>query len=288
MRQDHLQPAFQAPAGGCDAHFHVFGDPARFPARDPKLRYPLPNAPLESYMETAERLGLERFVIVQPSAYGRDNSCLEDALRQLGTLRARGIVDVAEDVADAELARLHALGVRGVRINVSPVHPYEEGLAERMLDRIDRMEARCKNIGWHLDFLLPGWLTETLLDRMQRLKVDFTLAHMGMFLAAQGPDQPGFVKLLDMLRHGSGRCWVKLTAVYRMSKTNGFTDAPPMVHALLDVAPDRLIWGSDDPHASFADLVGSIELFNLLGTWVPDEALRHKILVDNPAKLFDF
>ncbi|MGE0802742.1 MAG: amidohydrolase [Lautropia sp.] len=288
MKQDHLQPSFRAPAGACDCHFHVFGAHDRYPARDPKLRYPLPYAPLESYLETARRLGLERFVVVQPSAYLRDNSCLEETLRELGTLRARGIVDIGEDVADAELARLHALGVRGVRINVSPVHPFEEGLADRLLGRIDRMEARCKEIGWQLDFLLPGWLTEALLDRMARLEVDFTMAHMGMFLAARGPQQPGFVRLLDLLRHGSGHAHVKLTGVYRMSKTEGFTDARPMVHALLEAAPDRLLWGSDDPHASFADKVGSVELFNLLGDWVPDESLRRRILAENPARLFGF
>ncbi len=284
---ENIDPIFRAPANACDAHFHVFGAEEKYPYRDPKLRYKPPFAPLEKYMAKAKKIGLERFVIVQPSAYGRDNSCMLDAMKVLGE-RSRGIVDVDENVNDAELERLNGIGVRGIRVNVSPVHPFEEGLIERMLPRIDRLEARCREIGWQLDFLGPGWLTHALLDRLSKLQVDFTLAHMGMFLAKDGPDQPGFQRLLDLLRHGDGRCWIKLTAVYRMSQAPGYADVPPMLRALIDAAPDRLIWGSDDPHASFSDKAGSIELYNLLCTWVPDDAMRHRILVDNPAQLYGF
>lgn len=280
-------PAFRAPALSCDAHFHVFGDPARYPARDPKLRYKPPFAPLEDYMALAAQLGFERFVFVQPSAYLRDNSCMLDAMRAVGA-SCRGIVDIDEDVPDAELERLHALGVRGVRINVSPVHPPEDGLAERLVPRVRRFEERFAKIGWQLDFLLPGWLTAELMPVLRTLKVDFTLAHMGMFLARDGAGQVGFAKLLDLLKNGEGRCWVKLTGVYRMSQAAGFADAAPMARALIAAAPDRIIWGSDYPHLSFADKVGSVELFNLLAAWAPDEAARRRILVENPARLFGF
>jgi len=288
MRQDNLLPTFRAPAGACDAHFHIFGYPTVYPYQDPKLRYKPPYAPLSEYMKTANRLGFERFVVVQPSAYGRDNSCLVDAMKELGVSKCRAIVDVDDDVSDTELEKLNALGARGVRINVSPIHPYEDGLADRLLKRIGRMEARCAEIGWQLDFLLPGWLTEHLIERMSKLKVNFTLAHMGMLLAKDGPNQPGLNRLIDLLVNGNGHCWIKLTAVYRMSKVPGYTDAEPIVHRLMDAALNRLIWGSDDPHASFADQVGSVELFNLLGEWAPDEASRKAILLDNPVKLYGF
>jgi predicted TIM-barrel fold metal-dependent hydrolase len=280
-------PAFRAPALACDAHFHVFGPAERYPARDPKLRYKPPLAPLAEYLGLARRLGLERFVFVQPSAYGRDNACMLDAMREMGQ-RCRGIVDVDEDAPDAELARLHALGVRGVRINVSPVHPPERGLADRLLPRVKRLESRLAEIGWQLDFLLPGWLAAELMPVLRGLKVSFTLAHMGMFLARDGVAQPGFRELLRLLTEGERRCWVKLTGVYRMSQAHGFSDAAPLARALIAAAPDRVIWGSDYPHLSFADRVGSVELFNLLGAWAPDEATRRAILVDNPAKLFGF
>jgi predicted TIM-barrel fold metal-dependent hydrolase len=284
---EEAKPAFRAPPLACDAHFHVFGPAERYPARDPKLRYKPPLAPLEDYMTLAKQLGFERFVFVQPSAYGRDNACMLDAMREVGA-RCRGIVDIDENAPDAEFTRLNAIGVRGVRVNVSPVHPPEPGLAQRLLPRIERLESRCAEIGWQIDFLLPGWLSAELLPVFSKLKVNFTLAHMGMFLARDGASQPGFQKLLELLRHGEGRCWVKLTGVYRMSQAPGFADATPMARALIEAAPDRVIWGSDYPHLSFADKVGSVELFNILGRWAPDDATRRKILVENPEKLFGF
>ena len=283
-------PAFATPPLSCDAHFHVFGPADRYPCGT-DLRYQPPYAPLEEYLVLARKLGVQRYVFVQPSAYGRDNACLLDAMREMNARHGpvcRGVVDVDDAVTDAELARLHAIGVRGVRINVSPVKPPEAGFAARLRPRVERLDARLAAIGWQLDFLLPGWLTSEMMGTLQRLRVNFTLAHMGMFLAKDGPAQPGFVQLLDLLRHGAGRCWVKLTGVYRMSATSGFADAAPMARALVAAAPDRLIWGSDYPHLSFADRVGSVELFNLLAQWAPDEADRRRILVANPEHLFGF
>ncbi len=271
--------------GACDAHFHVFGPIEKYPARDPNLRYKMPYAPLEDYLAHARPMGFERFVFVQPSAYARDNSCMLDAMRQLpGT---RGIVDVDEDAPDAELQTMHKLGVRGVRLNVSPVHPPEAGLAQKLLPRIEKLDERLSKLGWHIDFLLPGWLTDELLGKISTLKADCSLAHMGMFLAKDGPQQPGFLRLLDVLRKNR-KIWVKLTGVYRMSKTPGFTDAAPMARALIETAPDRLIWGSDWPHLSFAEANSNESLFATLKGWARDDATLRRILVENPAKLFGF
>ena len=123
---------------------------------------------------------------------------------------------------------------------------------------------------------------------MKKMKCDFSIAHMGMYLAKDGVQQPGFQALLDMLRHGDGRCWVKFTGTYRMAIAPEFTGARAMAQAIIDAAANRIIWGSDYPHLSFADKVGSVELFNLLGQWAPDEATRRLILTDNPQKLFGF
>ncbi len=284
---DEGEPDFRAPPLGCDAHFHVFGPAARYPYGS-DLRYAPPLAPLADYLALSHKLGIERYVFVQPSAYGRDNRAMLDAMQEVDPTRRRGIVDIDENVPDAELARLHALGVRGVRINVSPVKQHEAGFAKTMLARIERFDERFAEIGWQLDFLTPGWLTRELMPTMKKLKVDFTIAHMGMHLAKDGPAQRGFQQLLDLLKHGDGRCYVKLTGVYRMSTAPGFADAGGMARALIEAAPERIIWGSDYPHLSFADKVGAVELFNLLGAWAPDEATRRKILVDNPQRLFGF
>ena len=287
MKPESVEPAFSAPPLACDAHFHVFGPTDRYPARDPQLRYPIPVAPLQEYLKLARRIGIERFVFVQPSAYLRDNACMLDAMRETGA-RCRGIVDVDENAPDAELARLHAIGVRGVRINVSPIHPPTAGLAQSLLPRVRRLEARCAELGWHLDFLLPGWLTAELMPELAKLTLSYSLCHMGMFLAKDGPRQPGFLQLLDLLKQGPGHCWIKLTGTYRLSQAPGFADVLPMARAVVEAAPDRVIWGSDYPHLSFADRVGSIELYNLLVQWVPDPAMRRCILADNPSKLFGF
>jgi len=289
MSEQQEHPEFKAPPGACDAHFHVFGPADRYPhgtVGGEKLRYPPPLAPLEAYLELARRLGLERFVFVQPSAYGRDNRCMLDAMRAVPG--SRGIVDVDEDAPDAELDRLRAAGVRGVRINTSPVKPLEAGYAASLIPRIQRLEARCFEIGWTLDLLGPGWLTTELMPTLGRLRVDFTLAHMGMYLGRDGVRQPGFQQLLELLRHGARRCWIKLTGAYRMASPPDFRDAAPLAQALLEAAPDRLIWGSDYPHLSFADRVSSTALFNLLGRWAPDEADRRRILVENPERLYQF
>jgi 2-pyrone-4,6-dicarboxylate lactonase len=284
--RDEGEPDIKAPPGSCDAHFHVFGPADRYPY-GADIRYKPPLAPLEDYLELARHLGMERYVFVQPSAYGRNNDCMLDALKSVGA-QARGIVDIDENAPDAELARLNRLGVRGVRVNVNPIKPPEPGFSKTMLARVERLSARCAEIGWMLDFLTPGWLTQELIPTFRELKVQFTVAHMGMFLARDGVKQPGFQQLLDLLRNANRRCWVKFTGTYRMSVTKGFTDVDPMARALIETAPDRLIWGSDYPHLSFADKVGSVELFNLLGRWAPDEATRRRILVDNPQQLFGF
>jgi predicted TIM-barrel fold metal-dependent hydrolase len=285
---DEGTPAFTAPPHSCDCHFHVFGPAARYPHRDPNLRYAPPLAPLADYLALSRRLGFERYVFVQPSAYGRDNACMLDAMREVGTKLCRGIVDIEENAPDAEFEHLHAAGIRGVRINVSPVAPLNPGFSETMMPRIERLHARCCELGWQLDFLTPGWLTSELMPVMKTLKCDFTIAHMGMYLAKDGVEQAGFQQLLDLLRHGDGRCWIKLTGVYRMSVAPGFADAAAHARALIDAAPERIIWGSDYPHLSFADKVGSVDLFNLLGTWAPSAAARRQILVDNPQHLFKF
>src|SRR2546429_4540692 len=152
------RPDFKSPALGCDTHFHVFGPDGRYPYNQADLRYAPPVAPLEDFLALAKKLGIERFVFVQPSAYGRDNRCMLEAMREVGTQNCRGIADIEENAPDAELERLHGAGVRGVRINVPPVKPHEAGFAATLLPRIDRLRGRCAAIGRQVGFLAPGWL----------------------------------------------------------------------------------------------------------------------------------
>ena len=270
----------------CDTHFHVFGPEASYPYSS-DLRYSPPSAPLEDYLEHARELGIERYVFVQPSAYGRDNRCMLDAMRVAGPARCRGIVDIEEDTPPAELERLNAAGVRGVRINVNPIKPPEPGFSKSMLPRITRMDARCAELGWMLDFLTPGWLTRELIPVFRDLEARFSIAHLGMFPAMAGPQQPGFMEFVSLVRRCE-RCWVKLTGAYRISLEPGFADTVPLARALIAAAPERVIWGSDYPHLSFAERVDSRQLFALLEAWAPDARVRDRILVENPQRCFGF
>lgn len=281
-------PAFAAPANACDAHFHVFGPPGKY-AYGSDIRYKPPHEPLEAYLKVANRLGFARYVFVQPSAYGSNNDCMLDAMRALDPAVRRGIIDLDERrTNDKELAKFKALGVRGIRVNVSPVRKPEAGLADSMKPRIVRLAKLCREIGWHLDFLTPGWLVSELMPTLRELPIEFTVAHMGLFPAKDGPQQAGFQGFLKLAGDGSKRCWVKLTGIYRFSTAPDFADVKPVAQALMAAVPDQLIWGSDFPHLSFHDRVGTIQLYNLLGEWAPDAAMRKRILADNPARLFGF
>jgi 2-pyrone-4,6-dicarboxylate lactonase len=281
-------PAFAAPPNACDAHFHVFGLAEKYPyATD--IRYKPPYEPVERYLRLAQRLGFVRYVFVQPSAYGFDYSCMVDAMRRLDPTIRRGIIDLDETkTGDKELADLDAIGVRGIRVNISPIRKPEAGLAASMQPRIWRLAKICAELGWHLDFLTPGWLVSELMPTLYDLPVEFSVAHMGLFPAKDGRRQPAFQSFLDLVGDGSRRCWVKLTGIYRFSGMADFSDVKPMAQALIERAPDQLIWGSDFPHLSFHDRVGTIQLYNLLSEWAPDLAMRRRILADNPARLFGF
>jgi len=270
----------------CDSHFHVFGPQSAYPV-GPDLRYEPPVAAWDEYLAHIKPLGITRYVFVQPSAYARDNSCMLDAMRALDPAVRRGIVDIDEAAPDALLAELDAAGVRGVRINVSPIKPAAPGFSATMLPRIARLAARCKELGWHLDFLLPGWLTTELLPTLRDLPVDFTLAHMGMHQAKDGPATPGFQGLLDLLRHGRGHAWIKLTGAYRISQRPDYADIAPMARALYEAAPGRLLYGSDYPHLSFQQH-DTVRLFGLLAEWFPDQRNIECVLVNNPAQLYGF
>lgn len=283
-----VDPAFAAPPRACDAHFHVFGPAEKYP-HGTNIRYKPPYEPLEAYLKLARRLGFVRYVFVQPSAYGSDNSCMLDAMRELDASVRRGIVDLDDSKTnDKELAAFKSLGVRGIRVNISPVRKPEAGLASSMKPRIARLARMCNEIGWHLDFLTPGWLVSELMPTLHELPIAFSVAHMGLFPAKDGPGQRGFQDFLKLVGDGSHRCWVKLTGIYRFSTAPGFADVKPIVQALMQTAPDQLIWGSDFPHLSFHGKVGTIQLYNMLGEWAPDAAMRQRILVDNPARLYGF
>lgn len=272
------------PKNACDSHFHIFEAPERY-AYDAAVRYPPPLAPLDDYLKLAKRDGIERMVFVQPSAYGTDNSCMLDGMKRVGA-RARGVIALDPAVGASALHGLDGRGVRGVRVNVSPYQAYDPALVAQVAAEAEQTARRIAGLGWHLDFLAPGWLITELLPALRSLPVEFSVAHMGLFKAADGVGQPGFRAFLELLREG--RAWAKLTGLYRLSEDPDFEDVGPIARAVIAANPDRVLWGSDWPHISFPERVSNAQLLEYLREWSDDDATFRKILVDNPARLFGF
>jgi 2-pyrone-4,6-dicarboxylate lactonase len=273
-------PAFRVPAGACDSHVHVFGPESRYP-RVARPHYTLPDGNLPQLQRMAQALKLQRFVIVQPSYYGTDNSCMFDALDAAGT-RARGVAMVNERISDAELEAMHVRGVRALRLDLF----LRSGLpTSELIAYIERSVRRTRALGWHVQFYTPGWVIRDLLPFLAGLDADFVVDHMGYMLESDGLTRPDFDRLLKVIALGRG--WVKLSAPYRLAKDGNFARLQPLVAAVMAAAPTRVIWGSDWPHIPDGDR-DTGELLNLLATWVPDTAALARVLVDNPARLFGF
>ena len=276
---DPGKPRLQVPPGSCDCHAHIFGPQDQYPYT-PNRSYTPPESSTDAYLRMLGALGFERAVIVQPSVYGVDNSCTRDAIVASGGMW-RGVAVVEPCITDSRLSELHAAGFRGVRINLL----FKGGLQMEALEQIARA---VQPLGWHVQLLLDGRDLLELADRLRRLPVDFVIDHMGHMPASLGVGHPGFQTLLELLR--GGRCWVKLSGAYRISsKPQPYDDVIPIARALVETAPDQLVFGTDWPHPSISvPMPQDASLLDLLPLWAPDESTRQKILVDNPARLYDF
>ena len=272
------------PAHACDTHAHVCGPIAEYAYSERRVYTP-PDALLPAYRHMLETLGVERAVLVQPSVYGTDNTVMLRAMAALGPQRCRGVAVVDDDVTDSELERLHAAGIRGVRVNVVDV---AEGKGVIPMSSLARLARRVKRFGWHVEFLMHADEFPDLDRQFADFPVDIVLGHLGYMKTEKGVDQRGFQSMLRLMRRG--KCWVKLTGPYRISaRPLPHTDTFPFARALLDAAPERVVWGTDWPHVMVkGPMPNDGDLADLLTSWVPDERLRQKVLVDNPARLYGF
>jgi predicted TIM-barrel fold metal-dependent hydrolase len=273
-------PRLRAPAGTTDTHFHILGPAAKY-AYVAERDYTPPDALAADAARLFQILGVERAVLVQPSVFGEDNSCMIDAAAEL-PIPSRLIVAARADTPDSQLRRLHEAGARGVRFILA--HPGGVPLVE-----LEPLTERVKDMGWHCQFLLrPAHIVE-LERRFASLQVDYVVDHIGLIRPSDGgAAQPAFQALLRMME--SGRCWVKLTGGYRISsEAPPYHDVAPLAAALVERFPDRLLWGSDWPHVMVKGAMpNTTELLDLLLDWVPNENCRQQILVDNPKRLFQF
>jgi predicted TIM-barrel fold metal-dependent hydrolase len=271
------------PRNACDTHAHICGPIAKYAYSDRRVYTP-PDALLPAYRRMLDTLGVERMVLVQPSVYGSDNTVMLEAMRELGAV-ARGVAVVDDDVSDAELERLDAAGVRGVRVNVVDV---AEGKGAIDMAPLAALANRIKRYGWHVEFLMHADEFPELDRTFADFPVDIVLGHLGYMKTDKGLNDPGFQSLLRHMK--AGKAWVKLTGPYRISTTAlPHADTVPLAHALLEAASDRVIWGTDWPHVMVkAAMPNDGDLADLLLEWVPDGGIRQRVLVDNPAKLYGF
>lgn len=277
---DTRTPSFRAPAGACDAHCHVFGPASRFPYAADRSYTP-PDAPREALAAMHAKLGLERAVIVHASCHGTDNSATLDALQWAGG-RWRAVAVIDDQFSETELARMHEIGVRGARFN------FVQHLGGRPEPRVfDRVVAQLVELGWHLVLHLDAKDIEELAPMCRALKVPFIIDHMGRVMAAQGVAQPAFQALLGLMQLDTA--WVKVCGSERVSTAGPpFTDAVPFARALVEAAPNRVLWGTDWPHPNVKWMPNDGDLTDLIPLIAPTEALQQALLVDNPQRLYGF
>jgi predicted TIM-barrel fold metal-dependent hydrolase len=275
------RPKLKAPANAADCHMHIY-DPARFPM-PPSPRVAPENAALTQYRQLQQRIGTPRVVIVTPRNYATENEATVTAIREFGR-NARGVAVLHPSVTDAELKRLDSAGVRGIRFSLG-----DPTSAVVTPDMIEPLAKRIAPLGWHIQFNMGGEQIVALSDLLRRLPVPMVFDHLGNPPLPAGTTHPShqFIRRLLDEEHG----WVKLSGAYLNSKIGPpYPEATSIAQAFVTAAPQRLVWGSDWPHPTSPGprKPDDAMLFDLLLDWAPDEQTRHRILVENPERLYGF
>lgn len=278
------KPQIKLPPGATDCHAHICGPASRYEYDDGRIYTP-PDCLLTDYRKMLDTIGVERAVLVQPSVYGTDNSAMVDAMKTAPS-RLRGVAVVAGDVGETDLRRLHEAGVRGVRVNIVDVKDRKPGTLP--LAQLEALAAKVKHFGWHMEFLMHVDEFPDLDRMLGDFPVPTVYGHLGYMKTDRGTRDPGFQALLRLMQ--AGRAWAKLTGPYRISSQPlPHPDTNDYAHALIAAAPSQVVWGSDWPHVMVkTPMPNDGDLADMLTAWVPDEALRKGVLVDNPARLYGF
>jgi predicted TIM-barrel fold metal-dependent hydrolase len=286
---------FDVPAGACDCHTHIHGDPAKFPFFAGRVYTPEPASP-EEMSALHKALHLERVVIVTPSVYGTDNSATLFGIKTRGAT-ARGVAVIDEKTPDSDLDAMNRAGMRGIRLNLATGGVNDPNVARaRFQTAIERMKAR----NLHVQLFTSLAMISAIKDLVAASPVPAVFDHFGGARAELGVEQPGFSDLLELVK--SGKAYVKISGAYRASKlAPDYPDAAPLARALIAANSDRIIWGTDWPHPDSSTVPGRKptdvaplfqiddgRLLNQLPVWAPDAAVRKTILVDNPARLYRF
>ena len=219
---------------------------------------------------------------MQPSTYGTDNRCHLDALAAFGP-SARMVAVVNDGVSTEELKRMHALGVRGIRFNLAQAGATTPEMMEPLSKRIN-------DLGWHIQINAAAAKIMEVMPILERVPSPIVFDHLAHIPQPDGVNHPLFAKVRRLM--DKGRTWVKLSGAYADTKVGAptYADSSAVARAYAKAMPERCVWGSDWPHPTEQQkqLPDDAVLFDLLTDWVPDEKTRHRILVENPATLYDF
>lgn len=277
-------PRHALPPLACDAHCHVFGPYERFPLQHPSS-YAAPDAPAGRYLRMLDTLGAARGVLVQPAPYGTEPAALLDALAQGGD-RLRGIAVADPSVSDAQLQALSEGGVRGLRFveardPAGNLFPGSVGF-----DQVAALAPRMKRHGLHAQLWAPCDTYLRHLSELAKLDLPLVIDHLGSLAPARGAEDPVFQLLRGLL--AEGRLWMKLT-VCRVGAAPGYENARFIHDAFVAANPDQVLWGSDWPFVRMgAQAPAADALVDLAYEWLGSDALRRKVWVENPARLYGF
>jgi 2-pyrone-4,6-dicarboxylate lactonase len=277
------RPSFDIPENACDAHCHVFSRRTAHTLQANRAYTP-PEAPPAALRALHNALGIRRAVIVQASAHGRDNTNILAAVAT-DPANYRAVAAVTDETSDAELRRLHDGGVRAIRVNLVD----RGGMPFTSVDAIFGMADRIHDMDWHVELLIHVEEHPDYRRLVTGLGVPVSVGHIGYTRVDRGLDHPGYQEFLAMLRDGFG--WVKLSGLFRISSEPAlpYSDTAHFARAVIEAAPDRIVWGSDWPHVmQRGPMPDDGKLLDLLADWVPEAAERRRILVDNPARLYGF
>jgi predicted TIM-barrel fold metal-dependent hydrolase len=286
---------FDVPAGACDCHTHIHPDPVKFPFFAGRVYTPELASP-EEMAALHKALRIERVVIVTPSIYGPDNSATLFGMKARG-VTARGVAVIDDKTPEADLDAMNKAGIRGIRLNLAT-----GGVSDPKVGR-PRFQAaveRVKDRNWHVQLFTSLAMISAIKDLVAASPVPVVFDHFGGAQGELGVEQPGFADLLELVR--SGKAYVKISGAYRSSKlAPDYPDAAPLARALIAANSDRIVWGTDWPHPDSSTRpdrkptevtplyqIDDGRLLNQLPVWAPDAAIRNKILVDNPARLYGF
>jgi predicted TIM-barrel fold metal-dependent hydrolase len=268
----------RVPANAADCHHHIYD--ARYPA-DPKAALRPQDALVEDYRALQRRIGTTRHVIVQPSTYGTDNRCTLDALAAFGP-EARAVAVVNDGVSEAELRRMDTLGVRGIRFNLAQA-------GATTAEMIEPLSRRVNELGWHIQINATAPIITSIMDILDRVPSPIVFDHLAHVPEPAGINDPLFARVRGLI--DKGKTWIKLSGAYQDTKVGSptYADSNAVARAYVKAAPERMVWGSDWPHPSEQQVKpNDALLFDLLADWAPDEAARHRILVQNAEALYGF